>query len=124
MSLSEGIIQKFVYEVESGNKQYAQLSHLGYAQEIFNYLKNKYPETVMVEQDYIYFIAFTKSGKEHIRERLQPYLEKAIKKLEEVKRNIEMLGEDMCLEEVGLIANMDMKKGSATPAKSNAEPQN
>lgn len=94
MSLSEELILKFVDEVENGNKEYAQLGNSVYAQEVFNYLKKKYPETVMVEQDYLYFIAFTQSGKEHIRKRLQLYLENAIKKLDEVKRNIEMLGEE------------------------------
>ena len=94
MSLSEELIQKFVDEVESGNKEYAQLSHSGYAKEVYEYLKKRYPETVMVEQDYVYFIAFTQSGKEHIRKRLLPYLEEAVKKLDKVKKNIEMLGEE------------------------------
>lgn len=94
MSLSEELILKFVDEVENGNKEYAQLANYEYAKEVYEYLKKKYPETVMVEQDYVYFIAFTKSGKEHVRKRLQPYLEEAVKKLDKVKKNIEMLGEE------------------------------
>lgn len=96
MHLSEGIIEHFIKEVEEGNKMYAQLSHDGYAKEVFRRLKEKYPETVMVEyQEYI-FIAFTKEGKERIRERIKPFFEKVLKEAEELKKCMEKLGEEEC----------------------------
>ena len=59
-------------------------------------LMEKYPETVMVEyQDYI-FIAFTKEGKERIRERIKPFFKKVLKEAEKLKKCMEELGEEEC----------------------------
>ena len=96
MHLSEGIIDHFIQEVEEGNKMYAQLSHAGYAKEAFRRLKEKYPETVMVEYKDCIFIAFTKEGKERIRERIKPFFEKVLKEAEELKKCMEELGEGEC----------------------------
>lgn len=96
MHLSEGIIEHFIQEVEEGNKMYAQLSHAGYAKEVFRRLKEKYPETVMVEYKELIFIAFTKDGKECIRERIRPFLKKVLEEAEELKKCMEELGEEEC----------------------------
>lgn len=102
MHLSEGIIEHFIQEVEKGEKMYAQLSHDGYAKEIFRRLKEKYPETVMVEyKDYI-FIAFTKEGKERIRERIRPFIETVSKEAEELKKCMEELGGEKSWDICGL----------------------
>ena len=92
--LSEGIINHFIAEIEKGEKQYAQLSHVGYAGEVYRILKEKHPETVMVEYRDFIFIAFTEEGKKYIRRRVQSEMNRVLNEAEKLKRYMEILGEE------------------------------
>ena len=100
MHLSEGIIEHFIQEVEKGEKKYAQLSHEGYANKVFEKLKEKYPETVMVNYKGYSFIAFTKEGKDCIKERIRPYIEANVREQERLKKCMEALGEKECQKQI------------------------
>ncbi len=92
--LSEGIINHFIAEVEKGEKQYAQISHEGYAREVYRILKEKYPETVMVEYKDFIFITFTEEGKKYIRRRVQLEMKRVLNEVEKSKQCMEILGEE------------------------------
>lgn len=94
MHLSEDIINDCIEKVETGEKLYVSSSHEGYAGEIYKRLKEKHPETVMVDYKGYIFVVFSREGKERVRERLQPKLNDALKDVEKLKECMKMLGED------------------------------